>query len=109
MKDALKSKMGDEQASQVIYQCFEIKPEKDRLYQIRNDINHGNIQENSPDYEMISYREMLLAYIVRMLIHQMFGHPITTKINVNELAEKFKHVDEIVTKPQAKRTKAQPR
>jgi len=90
MKDALKDLIGEEQASQVTYQCFEIKPEEDRLYQIRNDINHGNIRENSgPAYERVYFRGMLLWNIVMELLHRKLGHPISAGMNVNALAEKL--------------------
>lgn len=92
MKDALKAMIGDEQASHVIYQCFEIKPDEDRLYQIRNDINHGNIRENSGhDYEKVYYRGMLLWHIVMSLIHQKLGHPISIGMSVNKLAEQLQN------------------
>jgi hypothetical protein len=90
MKDALRVMMGEEQAVQTIYQCFEIKPDEDRLYRIRNDINHGNIRENSGQaYERVYYRGMLLQDIVMTLIHGKLGHPISLGMSVNALAEKF--------------------
>ena len=90
MKDALKVIMGEEQAVQAIYQCFEVKPEKDRLYQIRNDINHGNIRENSGrDYERVRYRGMLLWNIVMELLHKKLGHSISMGMSINALADKL--------------------
>jgi hypothetical protein len=90
MKDALKDLIGEEQASQVTCQCFEIKPEEDRLYQIRNDINHGNIRENSgPAYERVYFRGMLLWNIVMELLYRKLGHPISVGMNINALAEKL--------------------
>ena len=92
MKDALKDMLGDDQAPQIIYQCFEISPEKDRLYQIRNDINHGNIRENSGiDYHRVHSRGALLLHIVMTLIHQRLGHPISIGKSVNELAEQIQN------------------
>lgn len=99
MKDALKNMMGDEQASEVIYQCFEIKPEEERLYQIRNDINHGNIRENSgKDYENIYFRRMLLWDIVFTLINHKLGHNVSSGMSVNKLVEKLQK-DRINLKP----------
>ena len=37
-----------ERADKYILECFKIKPEKDRLYNIRNAINHGDIDANNP-------------------------------------------------------------
>lgn len=91
MKNALKTMLGDEQASQIIYQCFEIKPDEDRLYQIRNDINHGNIRENSGrDYEKVNYRGMVLHHIVFTLINQKLGRNISG-VSVNKLAEQLQN------------------
>lgn len=90
MKDALKTMTGIDQALEVIYQCFEIKPEEDRLYQIRNDINHGNIRENSgKDYEKVHFRGMLLWHIVFTLINYKLGHNVSSGMSVNKLAEKL--------------------
>jgi hypothetical protein len=83
--------ISSEQASQIIYQCFDIEPKRDRLYQIRNDINHGNIRENSGlDYERVYFRGMLLQNIVLELLNRKLGHPISLGMSVNELAEKLK-------------------
>ena len=90
MKDALKILLGDDQASQVIYQCFEIKPDEERLYQIRNDINHGNIRENSGrDYERVQFRGMLLWEIVFKLINKKLGLEISSGMTVNQSADKL--------------------
>jgi len=92
MKDVLNRMMGNEQASQVIYQCFEIKPEEERLYQIRNDINHGNIRENSgKDYERVYFRVMLLSDIVLTLVNQNLGNPVSLGMTINELAEQLQN------------------
>jgi hypothetical protein len=81
----------NEYAKQVIYQCFEVEPKGDRLYRIRNDINHGNIRENSGvDYQRVFFRGMLLQSIVMELLHRKLGHPISGGMSVNEQAEKLK-------------------
>jgi len=90
MKDALEVMMGEEQAVQAIYQCFEVKPEESRLYQIRNDINHGNICENSGrDYKRVCYRGMLLWNIVMGLLHKKLGRSISMGMDINTLAAKL--------------------
>lgn len=90
MKDALKNMPGEEQAEQLVYQCFEIVPEEDRLYQIRNDINHGNIQENSAqDRKRVYLRGMLLSNVVMTLLYHKLGHPISIGMDINALAEKL--------------------
>lgn len=88
MKEALTEMIGDDLAKQVIYQCFEVKPEKNRLYQIRNDINHGNIRENfGQDYERVYLRGMLLREVVMQLFYQLLGYPISLGMDLNTLAE----------------------
>jgi len=88
MKDALTNEIGKEQAKQLVYQCFEILPEENRLYQIRNDINHGNIHENSErNYERVYLRGMLLSEVVMMLLYRKLGHPISVGMDINTLAE----------------------
>jgi len=90
MKDALIAELGKAQSSQIIYQCFEVRPEEDRLYQIRNNINHGNIRENTgKDYTRVYFRRMLLSSIVMMLIHKKLGSTISVGKSVNELAEQL--------------------
>ena len=84
MQDALRAMIGEEQAKQVIYQCFEISPKQDRLYQIRNDINHGNIHENLVrDYERVYVRGMLLSHVVMTLLYYKLGHPISIGMDIN--------------------------
>jgi hypothetical protein len=39
----------EDKAKKYIYECFEAKPDEDRLFQIRNDINHGNIDASNPE------------------------------------------------------------
>ncbi len=88
MKDVFTEEFGEDQATQLIYQCFEILPEEKRLYQIRNDINHGNIRENSGVvYERVYLRGMLLAHVVMTFLHRKFGHQISLGIDINTLAE----------------------
>ena len=88
MKDTLEYLMDPEQASQVICQCFEVKPEEMSLYQIRNDINHGNIRENSlRDYSKVYRRGQLLWNIVMMLINRELGYSISLGKSIDELAK----------------------
>lgn len=66
--------ISSEDAKQIIFQCFEVAPPKDRLSQIRNDINHGNIRENSGvDYKRVYFRGMLLQTIVMKLLYAKLG------------------------------------
>lgn len=37
-----------EQANQYVMECFRMKPEQDRLYNIRNAINHGDVDADNP-------------------------------------------------------------
>jgi hypothetical protein len=37
-----------ERADQYVEECFRMKPEQDRLYDIRNAINHGNVDAGNP-------------------------------------------------------------
>ena len=90
MKDALDLMLGEPEAKQVIHQCFEICPKHDRLYQIRNDINHGNIRENSAnDYERVYLRGMLLWHIVMTLLYRKLGHSVSVGTEINTLAEQL--------------------
>lgn len=87
MKDALKKMLVEEKALQIIHQCFEVKPNEDRLYQIRNDINHGNIRENyGSAYRRVYYRGQLLLMIIIELLHKRLGHSVSLGISVNDLA-----------------------
>ncbi len=90
MKESLTGMIGEDLARQVVYQCFEIKPEKVRLYQIRNDINHGNIRENiGQEQERVYLRGMLLWEIVMQLLYKLLGNPITLGMDFNTLAERL--------------------
>jgi len=64
-----------ENAERYIYECFEVKPERDRLYQIRNDIDHGAIDgDDGLELFRVSARHRLLWEIVFI----MLGHFIPT-------------------------------
>ena len=92
MKDALDSmKIGQEQGKQLVYQCFEIVPQEDRLYLIRNDINHGNIRENSPqDLERVYLRGLLLSRVVWALLYYKLGYPGPMEsLDINESAKRI--------------------
>jgi len=66
-----------DKADQYIYECFEAKPDKDRLYQIRNDINHGDIDASNPE-ELIKVQDKQLR--LWMIVFGMLGQiiPIPT-------------------------------
>ena len=90
MKDALKDMLGKEQADQLAYQCFEVLPAENRLYHIRNDINHGNIHENSvQDYERVYFRGLLLQSAVMTLLYSKLGRPISLGMDTNALAARL--------------------
>ena len=38
-----------QRAEQYIVECFRMKPEEDRLYNIRNAINHGDVDADNPN------------------------------------------------------------
>lgn len=89
MRDALRDMVSEKFAEDLTYQCFEVKPEKERLYQIRNDINHGNIRENSAaDYERAYLRGQLLSAVVMMLLCGKLGHPVFAG-GIDELAQQL--------------------
>jgi hypothetical protein len=48
-----------DKAGQYINECFEVKPDEDRLYQIRNAINHGDINASNPE-ELIRVKDKQL-------------------------------------------------
>ncbi len=57
-------------AKEYAEECFELRDKHDRLYQIRNDINHGNVDAENPDEQIrIAARLTLL----RIIVLQMFG------------------------------------
>lgn len=82
--------ISSEDAKQIIFQCFEVAPPKDRLYQIRNDINRGNIRENSGvDYKPIYFRGMLLQTIVMKLLYAKLGRSISSGMSISQEAEQL--------------------
>jgi hypothetical protein len=75
MRDVLSKLLDDRQAAQIVRECFEVTPEENRLYQIRNDINHGNILENSAvEYERVYMRGTVLLQIVMKLLYRRLGY-----------------------------------
>lgn len=54
-------------------ECFRAKPEDDRLYQIRNDINHGNIDAENPE-ELVRVDAKLKR--LKFIVWMMFKHVI---------------------------------
>jgi hypothetical protein len=69
-----------DKADQFIYECFEAKPDNDRLYQIRNAINHGDIDAGNPD-ELIRVRDKQSR--LWMIVFGMLGQiiPIPTPVD----------------------------
>lgn len=92
-----------EDAQQIIHQCFEVEPQKDRLYQIRNDINHGNIRENSGvDYKRVYFRGMLLQTIVMKLLYAKLGRSISAGMSINQQADQLNSPEFQDPKPPSK-------
>lgn len=61
-----------EVALKLIDQCFEIPEKSNRLYQIRNDIDHGNIDaENPKELYRVEQRFNYLNAIVRLMFLQI--------------------------------------
>lgn len=78
MEDALKAVLGDEKGEQWAFYCFKVQPPKDRFYQIRNDINHGNIRENDGvAYKRVYLRGLLLWQLVIQVLHSKLGKTIS--------------------------------
>jgi hypothetical protein len=69
-----------DRADQYIRECFEAKPEEDRLYQIRNAINHGDIDASNPE-ELIRVRDKQLR--LWMIVFGILGQiiPIPTPVD----------------------------
>jgi hypothetical protein len=69
-----------DKADQYIRECFEAKPDEDRLYQIRNSINHGDIDASNPE-ELIRIRDKQLR--LWMIVFGMLGQiiPIPTPVD----------------------------
>jgi len=70
----------EDKAKKYIYECFEAKPDEDRLYQLRNDINHGDIDAGDPE-ELIRIRDKQLR--LWMIVFGMLGQiiPIPTPVD----------------------------
>jgi hypothetical protein len=67
-RHALSVCFGD-RADRYFDQCFRVKPEQDRLYQIRNSIDHGSIDADNPrELARISGRQRLLWEIVFIML-----------------------------------------
>jgi hypothetical protein len=75
MKDALIPLLNSsDEADQWVYYCFKVKPDKDRFYQIRNDINHGNISAtNTADLRRVYLRGMILQDFVFCCLNRILG------------------------------------
>lgn len=59
-------------AMRLINQCFEIPEKNNRLYQIRNDIDHGNIDaENPEELYRVEQRFNYLDAIVRLMFRRI--------------------------------------
>ena len=57
-------------ASKYARECFDLEDEHDRLYQIRNDINHGNVDAENPDEQIRIETRM---NCLQVMVLQMFG------------------------------------
>jgi hypothetical protein len=78
VEDALKDILGITQGEQWAFYCFSVQPPEDRFYQIRNDINHGNIRENnSDDYKRVYLRGMLLWQLVFRMLNKKLGRTVS--------------------------------
>ena len=68
-----------------IEECFELSPPEDRLYDIRNAINHGDIDAENPE-ELLRVEARL--HRLWMVIWRMFGWfiPFPTPVDT-ELAK----------------------
>lgn len=65
-----------ERAHQYIVECFKAKPEEDRLYNIRNAINHGDIEpENLQELIRVEDKHMSLWMIVFGMLGQIIPIP----------------------------------
>jgi hypothetical protein len=68
-------------ARHLVSECFEIPEKSNRLYQIRNDIDHGNIDaENLEELYRVEPRLTLLDIIIRL----MFRHIIRLSLSMQE-------------------------
>jgi hypothetical protein len=69
-----------DEADRYVYECFEAKPDNDRLYQIRNEINHGDIDASNPK-ELIRVQDKQLR--LWMIVFGMLGQiiPVPTPVD----------------------------
>jgi hypothetical protein len=70
-------------AGKYVDECFKMKPEQDRLYQIRNAINHGNVDAHSPsELGRIADRQSRLTMIVLGMLGRLipYGAPIDVDV-----------------------------
>jgi hypothetical protein len=73
-----------DRAEGYIIECFTTKPEKDRLYDIRNAINHGDIQaENLEELIRVEAKQARLWMIVFGMLGQIIPIPRPLDINPN--------------------------
>jgi hypothetical protein len=73
---ALKEWLG-ERANGYIVECFRMKPEQDRLYNIRNAINHGDIEaENLQELIRVDDKHRRLWFIVFGMLGKFIPVPI---------------------------------
>ena len=66
----------EEEADEYINECFQLKQKKDRLYEIRNSINHGSVDaENPNELIRISSRRGKLWMIVWRIFGRLIYFP----------------------------------
>lgn len=68
-------------------ECFRLSPQKDRLYDIRNAINHGDIDAENPN-ELLRVQARLRR--LWMIVWRMFGYfiPFPTPTDSNEAEQR---------------------
>jgi hypothetical protein len=65
-----------DRAGAYVFECFKIKPEQDRLYNIRNAINHGDIEaENLEELIRVEDKQWRLWMIVFGILGQIIPVP----------------------------------
>jgi hypothetical protein len=74
-----------ERAAQYVGECFKMQPEQDRLYNIRNAINHGDIEADNPS-ELLRVDDRLLR--LWMIVFGMLGLFIPIDRPLDELGPK---------------------
>jgi hypothetical protein len=69
-----------DKSAQYIHECFEAKPDKERLYQIRNEINHGDFDASNLE-ELIRIEDKWFR--LWMIVFRMLGQfiPIPTPVD----------------------------